>query len=483
MTRSLIRHDTEFSEEGQARPNLSGMTLVDQLVQWAQLRITEHVLRPGMRMPSIRQMAAERGVSRFTVVEAYERLVAQGWLEARRGAGFFVREAAPRPASLAMPTVQNVPMDVGWLVRSMLHGIPPENSLGFGYLSPALLDGELMRHGLRLVGRVSAGQLTSWGTAQGYLPLRQQLQRRLAELEIGAPPEQIVTTSGSIQAIDLIVRQLLQPGDTVLVGDPAWFSMFGLLGMQGAKVVSLPYGPEGPDVERLEQLAALHRPRLVVLNTVLQNPTGTVLSAARAFRILKLAEQYDFRLIEDDIYADFCPPGLAATRLASLDQLQRVIYISSFSKTLAPNLRVGFMACPPELAGPLTDRKVLTSLTTPEINERVVYQALTEGRYRKHCERLRSALDQAREQSLHALERLALKPFMTPAAGFLGWFDAGCDTSVLAVAGQEAGYLFAPGALFSPSQAPSTWMRCNFTTCNNPDMLRFLAKALERLRG
>ncbi len=113
-------------------------------------------------------------------------------------------------------------------------------------------------------------------------------------------------------------------------------------------------------LEALERVVQAHRPKLFVINSVLHNPTGTSLSAARAFRLLQLAEQYDFLVVEDDIYCDLCPPGHAATRLASLDQLRRVIYLGSFSKTLAANLRVGFIAASPELAVTLTDSKLLT---------------------------------------------------------------------------------------------------------------------------
>ncbi|WP_310629829.1 PLP-dependent aminotransferase family protein [Paraburkholderia sp.] len=470
------------------------LTLVDQLVQWGRRRIEERVFRPGMRMPSIRKLALDKGVSRFTVVEAYERLVAQGYLDSRRGSGFYVRE---RVASLAavtplerragaeassMPTEPPAPptLDVVWLLRNMLQqSTHPEKGPGLGYFPARWLDGELIAGAMRSLGRSSGTQLLGFGSPQGFLPLRQQLQTRMAELEIGATPEQIVLVSGITQAIDLLARIYVQPGDTVVVGDPAWFQMFGRFASQGARLVGMPYTPEGPDLDALEALVETWRPRMLVINSVLQNPTGTSLTAAQAFRILRLAEQYDFIVVEDDVYGDLCPTGYPATRLASLDQLRRVIYLGSFSKTLAPNLRVGFVAASPEVTQAVADQKMLVGMTSPEINERVLYRVLTEGHYRRHVERLRARLDTVRDKAARMLERTGCRLFTAPGAGMFLWADTGVDADALTAAGHEAGFLLTPGSLFSPHQSPTTWMRFNIANCGDPDLPVFLSRYLD----
>jgi len=459
------------------------MTLVEQLTEWARMRIDERVFRAGMRMPSIRQLAQEKGISRFTVVEAYERLVALGYLDSRRGSGFYVRDRVPQAPAAQVAAVgagaRNI--DVTWLLRSMFHTAEAHKAPGLGFLPNDWLDGELIASALRGLGRQPGNHFLASGTAQGFLPLRQQLRTRLEELEIGATADQIVLVSGITQALDLIARLYLHAGDAVLVGDPAWFVMFGRFAAQGAQVIGVPYTAEGPDLEALERIVQARRPKLFVINSVLHNPTGTSLSAARAFRLLQMAEQYDFLIVEDDIYCDLCPPGHAATRLASLDQLRRVIYLGSFSKTLAANLRVGFIAAHPELAATLTDSKLLAGLTSPEINERVLYKVLTEGHYRKHVERVRARLDRARDDTRRELERLGLCLFPGQHAGMYLWADTGRDTNAIATAGHEEGYLFAPGSLFSPSQMPSGWMRFNVASSGDPDMLAFLARQLDRL--
>ncbi|WP_153077196.1 PLP-dependent aminotransferase family protein [Paraburkholderia bonniea] len=465
----------------------SPLTLVEQLVQWARRRIEERVFRPGMRMPSIRTLALDKGVSRFTVVEAYERLVAQGYLDSRRGSGFFVRErlSAPAPGEprqVADATGASDTLDVVWLLRNMLQtSTRPEKGPGLGYLPSRWLDGELITGALRTLGRQSGAQLLGFGTPQGFLPLRQQLQTRLEEREIGASAEQIVLVSGITQAIDLIARLYVQPGDAVIVGDPAWFQMFGRFASQGARLIGMPYTPDGPDLDALEMLVQTWRPRMLVINSVLHNPTGTSLSAAQAFRILQLAETYDFIVVEDDIYGDLCPPGYPATRLASLDQLRRVIYLGSFSKTLAANLRVGFIACSPMVAKAVADQKMLVGMTTPELNERVLYRILTEGHYRRHVERLRSRLDGVRDKAARMLEKAGLKLFLTPGAGMFLWADTGVDSDALAASAHEAGFLLTPGSLFSPQQSPTTRMRFNVANCGDPGLPVFLGQYLERV--
>ena len=453
----------------------AGTTLVERLVSGLRHRIDQRLLRPGSRLPSIRRCADRHGVSRFTVVEAYERLVALGYLESRRGSGFYVRE---RRALTAPPIADPPPpaLDVVWLVRAMFQDLPPERMPGSGLLPPDWLDSTLLGRGLRATTRGDGASLLGYGEPQGYAPLRKQLQVKLAEIEIAAAPEQIVLTAGITQALDLIARQFLRPGDAVLVDDPGWFLMFGMFAALGARPIGVPRQGDGPDLAVLEQLLREHRPPLYVTTSVLHNPTGTSLTSAKAFQVLRLAEQYGVLLVEDDIYADFCEAP--AVRLAALDQLQRVIYVGSFSKTVAANLRVGFIAGERELARALADRKLLAALTTPELGERMMHQVLAEGHYRKHVERLRRRLAARRELVLSQLEQLGLRVFADPQGGMFAWLDAGRDSHALAARAYEQRWLLAPGSLFSPGQLPSSWLRFNLASSSHPDLLHFLERAL-----
>ena len=479
-------------------------TLVEQTAAWMRKRIDDRLSRPGSRVPSIRALAEERQVSRFTVVEAYERLVAHGYLESRRGSGFYVRDIAsgsrPVARDVQRADAHRQPtdarrIDAQWLVRNMFQDLPPHHMPGSGLPPPGWMDRELLAVAIRSLGRTmgtgdsqSAGML-DYGRPQGHLPLREQLRRKLADLSVEADPAQIVTTSGATQAFDLIARHFIAPGDAVLVDDPAWFLMFGLFAAHGARVIGVPRLHDGPDLAVLERMVVEHKPRFYVIDSVLHNPTSTSLSSAKAFQVLRLAEQHDFMLIEDDVYADLHPgssggrgaPG-PAMRIASLDQLKRVIYVGSFSKTLAANLRVGFLACDAALAERFAEHKMLAALTTPELGERMVCRILADGHYRKHVERLRGRFDAARERAVRGLERVGLVVDHQPAVGMFIWARAtGIDTNALAARLFDQGYLLAPGSLFSPSQLPSSMLRFNIATSSNPGMLDALARALQNM--
>ncbi|MDY7579735.1 PLP-dependent aminotransferase family protein [Herbaspirillum sp. RTI4] len=462
----------------------SGVSLVEQIVHAIQLRIDDKMLRTGARLPSIREFALQHKVSRFTVVEAYERLVATGFLDSRRGAGFFVRERAslvaksPGHSGAAEPQQ----MDVAWLIRNIFRQMPAQKVPGSGLLPSDWMDGALIANGLRALSRGNQNQLLSNGTPEGFLPLRQQLQTKLADIDIAAEPGQILLTSGVTQGLDLIARHFLQPGDVVFVDDPAWFLMFGSFATLGAKVIGIPRLQDGPDIEQLAALAALHKPKLFVINSILHNPSSTSLSAAKAFQVLRLAQEHDFYIVEDDIYCDMHPGAgvQAVTRIAALDQLQRVIYLSSFSKILSYSLRVGFIAAAPELIRLLTDRKMLSTLTSPELGERLVHKILSEGHYRKHVDRLRQRLDGVRERTVRHLERIGLRIDIAPVAGMFVWADAGCDTNVLTEKAMAEGYLLAPGSLFSPGQLPSSRMRLNVAAMEEPGIWRFLQREMDQ---
>lgn len=470
----------------------SGETLSDQIVRSVAARIDDRLLRGGARMPSIRAFAAAHGVSAFTVVASYDKLVATGYLESRRGAGFFVRERAPMALNAAdgaaahagmaaaRPRLESKPIDVVWLVRNMFRQMPHHQMPGSGVLPPEWLDGTAIANALRAVSRQNPNLLVGYGLPQGFLPLRQQLQHKLAELEIAAAPEQIVTTAGVTQALDMVAREFTRPGDTIFVDDPAWFLMFGSFAALGANVIGIPRLADGPDIARLAEMAAIHKPKLYIINSVLHNPSSSSLSAAKAFQVLRLSEEHDFIIVEDDIYCDLHPGSAVqpATRLSALDQLQRVIYLGGFSKTMAANLRVGFIATSAERAERLADRKMLSTLTTSDIGERVVYKVLSEGSYRKHADRVRTRLDGIRAKAVRQMERVGLKVDVASPAGMFVWVDAGCDTSVLTERAMADNLLLAPGSLFSPAQLPSTRMRLNVAAMQEPAVWKFLEREL-----
>ena len=441
--------------------------LAAQLAQRVAERIAQRLLPPGARLPSVREGARRHGVSPSTVVGAYDLLQAQGLVEARPQRGFFVREPVLRRAAVADPeaaapaTPRPAPVDATALIRSMFHH-PALPSPGLGTLPEDWLDAALLQRALRHATAGAAGRgWLRYGDPAGDPALRGALAQRLADLGVDAAPAQILTTLGATHGLDIVARTLLQPGDAVLVDEPGWAVEYERLTRMGMRLLPVPRGPAGPDLATMRELLATHRPRLYVTVSVLHNPTGCSLTPAAAHQVLRLAEAHDLTIVEDDSYAFFAPPH--ATRLSALDGLRRTVLVSGFSKILAPQWRVGFVAAAPALAERLVDSKLLSTLTTPAPFERAVAWCLEQGALRRHAERIVQRLAEARGRShCHALD--AGCRFVTPPQGLFGWVDTGTDTDRLARAMADEGWLLAPGSLFHATRRPSTLMRLNFAT-------------------
>ena len=431
---------------------------VEDCLQWTLSRIHGQVYRPGMRVPSVRALAKLRGVSPFTAVEAYERLVAEGYLEARRGSGFYVRA---RVELAATPARAPTTIDFSWLLHHMLQGAEAYGP-GVGVLPASWLDGAQLGAALRALGREASARWLRPGEGHGFEPLRSVLQTRLADLDIVAAADQIVLTTGITQGLDLVLRALVAPGETALCLDPFWFGALGIAAAHGARVVGVPVGPDGLDLALLEQIARQEKPKLFILSSVTHNPTGMSLAPETQAAILVIAQSLGFHVFEDDVYADL--GATAVPRLAARDGLQRVIYAGGFSKVLASNVRVGFLACRADLAARIVDAKVLTGFTTPELNERLVHKLLVEGRFADHTRRLRERLAERRTAARERFDKAGIEIFAADADGLFLWVNMGCNTNELAVVCRQHGVLVAPGALFSPHQTPSPWMRFNVTT-------------------
>jgi len=457
--------------------------LIDQIVIGLKQQIDERVLRPGSRLPSIRHFADEHRVSRFTVVQAYDRLVAAGYIQSRKGSGFYVSkplEATPAKGKNPRACRLECAVDELWMLRQGFQHLPDYQALpGCGWLPPTWLENTGIQKALRHTARLPIGQLVNYGEAAGYLPLRQDLQKRLDTIGVNAGLEQIITTHGVSHALDLVRRYLVSPGETVLVDDPGYFSLFGYLKLQGIKIIGIPRRLDGPDTEAMEKAIQAHRPKLYFANTLLHNPTGTDIKQSVAYRVLQLAEKYDLMIVEDDVYGDL--HAAPVTRLATLDQLNRVIYVNSFSKTLSSAMRVGYIACHRDLAQSLLDVKLLTQLSTSEVNERVIHQILAEGYYRKHLEHLRARLQAAREHTIVQLEACGLSLFHEPQQGLFLWArlpECAYNAPTLASLAADEGIMLAPGNIFRPYQESSPWLRFNAAFCDKPITFEFLRRML-----
>ncbi len=456
--------------------------LAGQLAERYAQRIRERLLLPGVRLPSVRDCARQHGVSPHTVVAAYDQLQAAGLLEARRQRGFFVRDTRPTPAAAARPAgtlPRQAPMDATALIRGMLEA-DTARSPGLGTLPADWLDTALLQSALRRMREEDPLLQVSYGDPLGDLRLREGLSQRLTDLGIHATPAQILTTNGATHALDLLIRTHLQPGDAVLIDEPGWAIIFARLTQAGMRLLPVPRGANGPDLDVLAALAAAHAPRVYLTVSVLHNPTGHSLSLADAHTLLRLADAHDFSIIEDDSYGFLAPEH--SPRLAALDGLRRVTYVSGFSKVLTPAWRVGYLATSPERLAALADTKLLDGLTSSPVLERAVALCLEQGRLRRYAQRLRERFAVAR-QRVAAMAAEQGFTWAAPPEGLFGWLDVGVDTERIAQPLLDAGWLVAPGALFSATRTPGSLMRINMATSQDPAFWRALRAAADDLRG
>ena len=475
----------------------AAQSLTEQLAERFAARIRDRLLAPGARLPSVRQCASQHEVSPSTVVSAYDMLLAQGLVEARRNRGFFVREWIPKSAQASVERSPDAtksglierpsgvdclvsPANATALIRGMFHPTGPKPQPGMGIFPPDWLATNFMTAAVRKVTSSAALQESSlkYGEPLGDSDLRRVLSARLMALGVPAAPGQIITTVGATHALDIVSRTLLKAGDCVMVEEPGWAVEFARLDALGMRILPVPRGPAGPDIEVMARYCEAHAPKLFVSVSVLHNPTGYSLTPGHAHRVLQLAQASNFHVVEDDTYSHIAPEH--ATRMSVLDGLQRTIYVSGFAKILAPNWRIGFLAAPPDLVERLLDTKLLATLTTPSLLEKALAHCIEQGQLRRHAERIRARLDTARSRSVKLAQQAGCT-FVAEPAGLFGWVDVGVDTDQLAQRMLDEGYLLAPGALFHAARAPSTLMRINFATTQDAAFWTVLGRQIEAM--
>jgi DNA-binding transcriptional MocR family regulator len=449
------------------------LPLVAQIVDGYRRLIAEGALKPCAKLPSIRAFAASHGISVFTVVEAYDRLVAQGWVASRAQAGFFVKRRTGE-AVAAEPAQPDLRFDARWYLQQIFESRNLALKPGCGWLPHDWLFEDGVRRGLRHLAGDGA-ELGGYGLPHGHLALRVLIAECLGEQQIAADPDHVLLTQGSSQALDLAARRLVRPGDTVLVDDPGYPNVMFMLRFLGARLIGVPRTPAGYDLAALEAAIVEHRPKAFFTQPRLQSPTNSVAPLAQLYRLLQLAEQHDVALVENDIYLDMDPDPRPS--LASLDQLRRVVYVGSYSKTISPNIRVGYLVARPDLVDDLTRLKMISGLTTSDLTERLAYGVLTEGRWRKHLKSLRDRLAQAHGHVAQRLADLGFELFHEPKAGMYLWARHPDlpDSAELTRQAAAEGIMLGPGQLFLVEPRPTGWLRFNVAFSMDERLYAFLA--------
>jgi len=458
------------------------LSLVDGIFEMIVFQIQTGHLTAGQRLHSVRQLADDCEVSRDTVARAYDKLVAHGHLESRAGSGFYIKQI--KHVQPIQDTAATTPLLPAWRRLRLIQPVGERlSTTGLGLLPGDWMDEGSVGGALRSVARATPRALAGYADPLGYLPLRQQIHEKLKGVQILAPVQQIMTTQGASDAIHLVVMSFLSiPGEFVLVEEPGPFMQVDRLMATGLQPVAVPRESDGPNLVALRALCETYHPRFFICSSVLQSPTSTQLAPHKAYQILRLAEEFDLTIIEDDTYSDLMPTmgNLTVTRLASLDQLHRVVYIGSFSKTIAPGLRAGFVCANPDFMERLLVYKTVSQISGSPTVEKAVYQVLSQGGYRHHCAQLRSRLDELRQPVINQLQTIGCTFENLPDAGMYVWatLPGGANAEKIAEAMYAQGHLMAPGMLFSTMEEHRNRMRFNITRTLDSPALPALAELL-----
>jgi DNA-binding transcriptional MocR family regulator len=464
--------DTEVRPESPARRTAD--FLYKGIARDIEGKIRRGEFRAGDKLPSLRRLHRRLGLSLATVYQAYIDLETSGLIESRPRSGFFVKAAqvidrpaprhsrrttSPRPVRLAAITAEVID-------ASLDPGLIP---LGASTLSPDLSP---YRHLTRLIKTIpvtEAKALLNYAPAEGEPELRRQVARRLVGLLPGVGAEDVLITSGCMEAVSLALRAVVGPGQVVAVESPTHFGFLQLLRELGLKVVSVPTDPRlGLDPEGLAQVLDKHRPQALLTTANFQNPLGALIPEARKREIVELTNRRGLPVIEDDIYGDmhFGPrrPGL----LKGHDRRDLVITCSSVSKVLAPGFRIGW-CLPGERFGPAVRRlKVATTMSSPTLAQRVLSRFMSGGAFDRHLRSLRVRVQRQVIDTARAVERLFPKRtrLALPQGGNLLWLElpGRVDGVELYRRARRAGVSIVPGRAFTPGPGFDHYIRLSCTT-------------------
>lgn len=400
-------------------------------------------LPPGARLPPVRVLEAQLGLSKNTVQAAYDELVARGLLDARAREGVFVlAPSLPREP----PAAQRRPAMARWaapLVEPYPQGGVFE--LGSVFIDPELLPRERLAECFRAAMR--DGGPAPFYHPQGYPPLRAAIAERLRDRGIAADADAIVVTVGSQQALDIVARALQTR--TVAIEDPGYRYVVPLLRSLGHRVVGLPLDPfAGLDLDDWSQRLARERPGLLYATTSFHNPTGYSYSSSELMRLLALSAEHEVALMEDDWGSDMLSGSEYRPTLRALGG-ERVLYVNSFTKKLLPSLRLGFALAPSEAIAALVAAKRTSVLGGNLLSEMALFEFLDRGYYDTHLRELQRALDERYQACLDCLRQLmpAAVRWTTPGGGPTLWLElpAGTDAARLRARMLDRGIALEPG--------------------------------------
>ncbi len=433
-------------------------------------------LTPGTRLPASRKLALDLGVSRITIENAYAELEADGLVDSRIGSGTYVLHPHSLPVISLCTGVwplwqQSIPRpdweDTIAKTDQMLSSSTLERPISFadGNGDPRLFPVDSFRKSMQETLKDDGISALQYGAPGGYFPLRNAIAHVLASQGIQTQAENILITSGSQQAMSLVLQLLMQPGDVVLVESPTYAVALDLFRAHGLRIVAIPVDEEGMVVDELEAVLQRYHPKLIYTIPNFHNPTGTCMNGRRRRMLVALADRYNIPILEDDFVGDLRYEGAAQPALKALDPGGRVIYISTFSKMLMPGLRVGFMIAEGPIFETLISRKHVHDLATSNLIQHALNSYVTVGRYQSHLRRSVRLYRKRRDTMVDAIRRyLPTAEFHTPYGGLFVWLKLpDVSAEELLKRSVKQGIAFAPGHRYYADRTTGAhYLRLNF---------------------
>lgn len=429
--------------------------------------IRQGVYSAGQKIPSVRKLALKRQVSISTVTQAYSLLEDRGIIHAKPQSGYFVRFGFDSNAAAPPVSAGDKPSEItkGTLIKQMLQNSQRPGTVGLGAAIPesSLLPQRAIQTHMQKAARFHNPQNMAYQFSPGYEPLRRLIAQRMRHIAVRCHQEEVIITNGCTEALSLCLRAATVSGDTIAVESPCYYGFLQMAEMLNLKVIEIPTDPnKGMSIEALQLALEQWSIRLVILGTRFSNPTGCTIPKQRQQALMRLLERHDISAIEDDIYGEFGNGADNHSTLKSLDSAGRVMYCSSFSKTVAPGLRVGW-CLPGRKMERVKSLQTFSTLAPASLPQLGLASYLETGHYEKHLRAFRRTVSENLDRYSTAIRKHfpAETLFSKPAGGFVLWLclPKAVDGIKLQQQALEQGISIVPGDVFSNTSHFSNYIR------------------------
>ncbi|MGC4379275.1 PLP-dependent aminotransferase family protein [Fictibacillus sp. Mic-4] len=440
--------------------------LFEQIYDHMMNRIERGDWKENEKLPSIRALAEELNVHRLTVFKAYQLLKQNGKVYVRDKSGYYVMpENKPLFQRLDYPILSSY---VQKSHLSEIHGIPATYQFSQALIDPTLLPNYYFSEYVKKVFDLYPKVLGTYSSVQGDEELRESLACYFSVHEgIQATSDDLLITTGAQQAIDLIAKVLIKPQDVILIERPTYSAAIDIFRQQGGRMIPVEIHPDGYCLEQVELSMKHYRPRLFYLNPTFHNPTGYTVPQEQRKQLVDLAERYQCLLVEDDSYRDIYFGEEPPLPIYSFDTDGWVMYVRSFSKYIAPGLRISAVVTNPSLMKHLLTAKSLADNGTPLLNQKIFLHYFKSERLRKHLEKLRIALNIRKDVMEEELRETGWE-WLSPKGGLNLWINLKNKESMeeLLAKSIEQSISFVPGSIFDPNRELESWIRLSFSYIN-----------------